>query len=140
MPSYQYAGFWVRTLATIIDSILWFIVMTPVVYIFGLDADLADASLIYSTTDVVSSLALAAFSIVCWLKFAGTPGKRLLKLKVLDAQTGQHISLQQAVLRYLMYIPSMVVFCLGFFWVGFDSKKQGWHDKVAKTYVVKEIM
>ncbi|WP_171497607.1 RDD family protein, partial [Acinetobacter ursingii] len=36
-------------------------------------------------------------------------------------------------------IPSTLVFMLGFIWIAFDSKKQGWHDKMAKTVVVKEL-
>lgn len=138
MPSYQYAGFWIRTLATVIDSLLWMVVLFVIFLMFFLVGDFAEPEATYTTTDLISSLAFAIFSIGCWVKFAGTPGKRLLKLKVLDAQTGEHVSFMQAVIRYLMYIPSTLVLCLGFFWVAFDAKKQGWHDKVAKTYVVRE--
>ena len=34
---------------------------------------------------------------------------------------------------------SSVILCLGLIWVGFDKKKQGWHDKIAKLFVVKRI-
>ncbi|MBD0189374.1 RDD family protein, partial [Acinetobacter baumannii] len=37
------------------------------------------------------------------------------------------------------YIPSILVFCIGLIWVAFDAKKQGWHDKMAKTVVVREL-
>lgn len=77
--------------------------------------------------------------VFCWVKFAGTPGKRLLKLKVLDEATGNQLTLGQAILRYIGYIPSAIVFGLGYLWVIWDGKKQGWHDKIAKTVVVKEI-
>ncbi|WP_243476025.1 RDD family protein, partial [Acinetobacter baumannii] len=36
-------------------------------------------------------------------------------------------------------IPSILVFCIGLIWVAFDAKKQGWHDKMAKTVVVREL-
>jgi uncharacterized RDD family membrane protein YckC len=39
--------------------------------------------------------------------------------------------------RYVGYIISTIPLCLGFLWVGFDSKKQGWHDKIAGTVVVR---
>lgn len=62
----------------------------------------------------------------------------LLGLKVLDAKTGNLLTLGQALLRYVGYILSSLIFCLGYIWVGFDKKKQGWHDKMAKTVVVRE--
>jgi hypothetical protein len=40
------------------------------------------------------------------------------------------------VLRYVGYLVSAIVVSLGFIWILFDSKRQGWHDKIAKTYVV----
>lgn len=67
-----------------------------------------------------------------------TPGKMLLGLKVLDAKTGNLLTIGQALLRYAGYILSSLIFCLGYIWVGFDKKKQGWHDKMAKTVVVRE--
>ncbi len=45
----------------------------------------------------------------------------------------------QSIIRYIGYIPSILVFCIGLFWVAFDPKKQGWHDKMAKTVVVREL-
>ena len=77
--------------------------------------------------------------IVCWVKFAGTPGKRLLRLKVLDEKSGENLTVGQAILRYIGYFPSTLVFFLGFIWIAFDSKKQGWHDKIAKSVVVREL-
>jgi uncharacterized RDD family membrane protein YckC len=32
----------------------------------------------------------------------------------------------------------MLPLCLGIFWVGWDKRKQGWHDKIAGTLVIKE--
>ena len=72
-----------------------------------------------------------------WQAKQGTPGKLLLSLRVVDATTGGSLGLGQSLLRYVGYIVSAVPFCLGFIWVGFDSKKQGWHDKIAGTVVVR---
>lgn len=65
-----------------------------------------------------------SFYIVCWVKFAGTPGKRLLRLKVLDEKTGENLTVGQAILRYIGYFPSTLVFFLGFIWIAFDSKNK----------------
>ncbi|EKF82833.1 hypothetical protein MCRH_1828 [Moraxella catarrhalis RH4] len=72
-------------------------------------------------------------------KKGATPGKMLFGLQVRDAKTGQFISVPRALLRYFSYLISSVILCLGLIWVGFDKKKQGWHDKIAKTVVVKRI-
>jgi uncharacterized RDD family membrane protein YckC len=73
------------------------------------------------------------------LYFAGTPGKRLMRLKVLDGKTGNKLTVMQSIIRYIGYIPSILVFGIGLFWVAFDAKKQGWHDKMAKSVVVREL-
>ncbi|MFW2124742.1 RDD family protein, partial [Acinetobacter ursingii] len=45
----------------------------------------------------------------------------------------------QGIIRYIGYIPATLVLFIGLIWVAFDSKKQGWHDKMAKTVVVREL-
>jgi uncharacterized RDD family membrane protein YckC len=55
-----------------------------------------------------------------WLRFMGTPGKMALKLRVVDARTGNKLSLGQAIGRYFAYILSMLPFGIGFIWIGID--------------------
>ncbi|KAA8735504.1 RDD family protein [Acinetobacter qingfengensis] len=133
---YQYAGFWIRMGASIIDAIIIMLVTIPIGLLLNEDYF---TSTEFNWVDAFFQLLSAAFIVYCWVKFAGTPGKRLLKLKVLDAQTGHHLTLGQSILRYLGYIPATLIFCLGLLWVIWDPKKQGWHDKIANTVVVKEI-
>ena len=61
----------------------------------------------------------------------------LLKLTVIDAKTGGKPSTAQFIGRYLGYYLAGIPLLLGIFWVGFDKRKQGWHDKLAGTLVVK---
>jgi uncharacterized RDD family membrane protein YckC len=65
-----------------------------------------------------------------------TPGKSLLRLRVVQS-TGYPVTFGVAFLRWVGYIISAAVFCLGFIWIIFDRKKQGWHDKIAGTVVQK---
>ena len=51
--------------------------------------------------------------------------------------TGSELTLVDAFLRYIGLIISFAVVFLGVVWVAFDANKQGWHDKIANTYVVK---
>ena len=71
-----------------------------------------------------------------WLKKQATPGKMAVSAKVVDA-TGNAMSVGQSIGRYFAYIVSIIPLGLGFIWVAFDSKKQGWHDKLVGTVVIK---
>lgn len=78
------------------------------------------------------------FTLFFWLKFAATPGKMVLGVKVVDAVTGENISLRQSIIRYIGYFVSTIPLLLGIIWVAFDKRKQGWHDKMAGTAVVRK--
>lgn len=64
-----------------------------------------------------------------------TLGKMLFDMKVVD-ENFQRISPIKALVRYFASWLSRAIFCLGYLWVLWDSKKQSWHDKIAGTYVV----
>lgn len=136
---YEYAGFWIRVVATILDGLIFSLVSVPIYILLAYLGLYSLEQEELGVIDIISSVIYAVVYIFCWVKFAGTPGKRLLKLKILDAQTGDSIGLGQACIRYVGYILSSVVLGLGLIWVAFDNKKQGWHDKMAKTVVVKEL-
>lgn len=76
-------------------------------------------------------------TLLVWHIWSASPGKILLGLKIVDATTGDKIKPLQSLIRYLGYFPSSLVFGLGLIWVAFDQKKQGWHDKMANTVVIK---
>lgn len=135
--TYEYAGFWIRVLAAIIDTFIIFIALIPVAMIFGWNNTYTSG--MNSGIDWLWQIIAAIFYIFCWIKFAGTPGKRLLRLKVLDEKTGENVTVVQGIIRYIGYFPAAFVLMIGIFWVAFDSKKQGWHDKMAKTVVVREL-
>jgi uncharacterized RDD family membrane protein YckC len=136
----QYAGFWVRVGASLIDTILLALVTTPLLVAIygwaGLDYGYAVRSTGF--VDILVTWILPVVAVIWfWVKMQGTPGKLLLSLRVVDAKTGKSLSVGQSLARYVGYIISTIPLCLGFLWVGFDSKKQGWHDKIAGTVVVR---
>ena len=61
----------------------------------------------------------------------------MIRASIVDAKTGGKPSLGQLVGRYFSYFLSALPLGLGIFWVGWDAKKQGWHDKLAGTLVVR---
>lgn len=135
---YEYAGFWIRFLAYIIDNLVFGVIGLVVSFVLSL-VGLYDWETELNTFDMIWWMVIVVVSIVMWVKYAGTPGKRLLRLKILDADTGEPLSAGKAILRYVGYIPAYLVLCIGVIWVAFDQRKQGWHDKMANSVVVKEL-
>lgn len=70
-----------------------------------------------------------------WRGAMETPGKRALRASIVHAQTNQRPAFWQLVVRYVAHLP----FGLGFFWILWDPRKQGWHDKLAQTVVVRPV-
>lgn len=138
---FEYAGFWIRFAACIVDNLIIMIIFAP--YWFYNYQQMAampvDQMPLYSAGDAILHLVMMAAVVWFWVKKGATPGKMLFGLQVRDAKTGQFISVPRALLRYFSYLISYLILCLGFIWAGFDQKKQGWHDKIAKTVVVKRI-
>lgn len=138
MNEQEYAGFWIRVGATLIDVvILLMVIAIPLTFIYGEDYWLGE-QLIYGFWDVLINYVFPfVVTIWFWRRFLGTPGKMATKLKIVDAKTGNKMSVGQSIGRYFAYIVSTLPLCLGFIWVGIDKKKQGWHDKLAGTVVVR---
>ncbi len=134
----EYAGFWSRTGAALIDGILLLLITMPIlISIYGWEY-LEAEDLVMGPADFLISWVLPALATVLfWLYKNATPGKMAITAQVVDAQTGHSISVGQAMLRYLGYFLAILPLGLGIFWVAFDSRKQGWHDKIAGTVVVK---
>ncbi|MDO4251427.1 MAG: RDD family protein [Moraxella sp.] len=140
LVEYEYAGFWIRLGAHLIDGILFFLVVSAPLMVIGHVTGISPwDSTDISVIDIISNVLAWVISIFCWIRYAGTPGKRLLKLKILDADTGEPLTMGKAIIRYLGYFVSAVVLLLGYIWVAFDQRKQGWHDKMANSVVVKEL-
>ena len=138
MEDLEYAGFWVRTGAALIDTILMLIIIIPMMtLIYGSDY-WASESLFLGGWDLVFNYVLPAIAIILfWVYKSATPGKMALKLSIVDAKTGEKASKGQLIGRYFAYYISTIPFLLGIIWVGIDKRKQGWHDKLAGTVVVK---
>lgn len=133
-----YAGFWIRVGASIIDTILIILVTWPIlIAIYGM-AYFDSSQIIAGTWDALISYIFPAVAVIIfWSYRSATPGKMILNMRIIDARTGEKPSTGQFIGRYLGYFVSMIPLMLGIFWVGFDKRKQGWHDKLAKTVVVR---
>lgn len=155
--STDYAGFWKRVAAYIIDALVLWIPNMLIGAIFGanhaqetyLQAKLAagnDPQLALQAFDAYfQSLgpALLAQTVVTWLYFAlcessvwqATLGKRALGIRVTDL-SGKRISFGRATGRYFGKLLSAFIFCIGFLMVAWTQRKQGLHDMIAQTLVL----
>jgi uncharacterized RDD family membrane protein YckC len=138
MDELEYAGFWIRVGAALIDTLVLMIITVPLLtMIYGADYWLS-TSAVQGIWDLLLSYVLPAVAIILfWTYKSATPGKMALRLKVVDATTGGAVPTGRLVVRYCGYFVSMIPLFLGFIWVGIDRKKQGWHDKMAGTVVVR---
>lgn len=123
----NYAGFGIRFLAALIDLAVLAVIQRLAAFSFRPPLE----GLVLFTL----FLGYAPVMLFCC---QATLGKRLLELKVIPEQ-GKKLALGPILMReWLGKFLSVLVLGLGFVWVVFDEKKQGWHDRLAKTLVVKE--
>jgi uncharacterized RDD family membrane protein YckC len=139
MDGKEYAGFWIRFGAMLIDLVVMIIVLyIPLTMIYGEEYWIGE-QFIYGFWDVILGYIVPIIvTIWFWLRYSGTPGKMATKLRIVDAATGNKMTTGQAIGRYFAYTIAILPLCLGLIWVGIDKKKQGWHDKLAGTVVIRD--
>jgi uncharacterized RDD family membrane protein YckC len=141
-----YAGFWRRSIASVADTVLFLAICIPLLrFFYRLDYWTPKRGPVGSFLGISDPLEFfltwvfpAVLYIGCWMKWQATPGKMAMKVRIVDARTGLPPTLGQCVGRYLGYYLSSIPLLLGFLWIAFDARKQGWHDKLAGTVVVRE--
>lgn len=95
-----------------------------------------EALAVLLANSLIQMIILGALVIVLWCYYDATPGKMLLRMRIVDVKTGKEPSRWQYIIRFLGYIPSLLFLALGFLWIYYDKKRQGWHDKMAGTAVI----
>lgn len=115
----KYAGFWIRLCSALID----------VIFAIALGAVSFGAGGIAATLINVYLVGTYGFSI----------GKKLTGLRVVKENGKMPIGIVDALIRETVgKFVSAILLCIGFLVIGFDDKKQGFHDRIAGTYVVYE--
>lgn len=147
------AGFWRRLPAFIIDNIILQILTGIIITPLKLNLDI-DETTFLSIEDIIQNfeafIIYGLFSITVYISiscfyftlFHGstgqTIGKKIMGLKVVPVADSM-MTYKKAFIRYIGYIISEIPLFLGFLWIVFDKDKQGWHDKIAGTFVVKQL-
>jgi uncharacterized RDD family membrane protein YckC len=137
----EYAGFWVRLGATLIDTVLLMAITLPLLFaIYGwdyFDPELNTNMFAGPADFLINWVFPLVAAIWFWRARQATPGKMALRLRIVDAKSGQTLSTGQCVIRYFAYLLSTLPLFLGFLWIAFDRRRQGWHDKLAGSVVVR---
>lgn len=119
------AGFMPRAVASIIDAVILLIIWIALQMLLG------------NTLGLLLQLAVAiGYVLGFWTTTGQTPGHKAMGLRVVRTD-GTRLDLSHAMLRYVGAIVASIPFFLGFSWVAFNTGRQGWHDKLADTCVVK---
>jgi uncharacterized RDD family membrane protein YckC len=140
-PLTEYAGFWRRSVALLVDTLWIGGLMIGLLYLFEMSGELGalftpeDVSLDW-TAMLINDIPPAIIIITLWYHYATTPGKWLIDCEIVDATTGMSPTLVQSITRYFAYIISILPLGLGFLWILWDKRRQGWHDKFAHTVVI----
>ena len=149
--SVNFAGFWIRFVATWIDTFVIVVPLIVLVYILSAGAwfdmdqsmqmvELDSVELLPKTGlqwELLFELLIAGVTIFFWKKWAGaTPGKKLLNIHVVDAKSYGAIDNKQAIIRYVGYFISTIPLGLGFVMAAFHKEKRTLHDILAGTVVI----
>ena len=121
----EYMGFWIRLAAELIDYAL----ILFAIFLLELVAN-------FSPFIWVLAVPVIIYFVYKHLK-CQTPGRKLLKIKVVNAK-GEDVGFWRGAFREtIAKFVSAIFFYIGFLWVGWDRRKRGWHDHMAGTFVVR---
>jgi len=132
----EYVGFGNRLIAFIIDNLILlgtFLFILNKLFILNRSLNYEYEVYFYFIPYLIGPVYF-----ICMWTFAdgATVGKKILKIKIVQVN-GSPITIGKAILRYIGYFISGMFFGLGFFTILWNKKKQGWHDEIAKTVVVR---
>lgn len=141
---WRFAGFWIRFLAYLIDGLIQAGLLVAIYLVAtslgqapdpepGLDRVEAEQ---LTRLILIWVVVVLAYFPIFWARGA-TPGMMLFKLRVVRTTDGSRLGIGRAIVRYIGFIISAWAIYIGLIWVAFDDRKQGWHDKIADSFVIR---
>jgi len=160
MDEVKYAGFWVRFVASFLDTLFLALPVAVVIYFLSdgnwFDFSQYQQNIAYAMSgnaskalesqpqmslkwELLFEVSVLLVTVIFWRRWRGaTPGKRFVHIKIVDAKTFKDIDNTQAITRSFGYIVSTLALLIGFFMVAFRKDKRGLHDLLAGTAVIYE--
>jgi len=158
MDEVRYAGFWIRFLASFLDTLFLALPVAVVIYFISdgnwFDFAQYQQNMQYAMSgnatkalgsqpdislkwELLFEFSVLLVTILFWRRWRGaTPGKRFVRIKIVDAATFEDIDNKQAITRSVGYIVSAFALLIGFIMVAFRKDKRGLHDLLASTSVI----
>jgi uncharacterized RDD family membrane protein YckC len=137
----RYAGFWLRLGASVIDIVVLLAIIAPIeIAVYGREYPALAMAGKTLAVDFWTQLVLPLLAmIVLWRYRSATPGLMLMSARIVDAETLAPATVGRLTLRAVALLLMWLLFIplIGVLWIAFDKRKQGWHDKAAKTVVVR---
>ncbi len=153
----HYAGFWIRFLASLLDTIFLALPVGIVIYFLsngnwfdfsqyqhnvmmamsGNSRALDNQPITSLKWELIFEVSVLLVTMIFWKRWRGaTPGKKFVHIKIVDAKTLEDITNTQAITRSFGYIASTFAFLIGFLMVAIRKDKRGLHDLLAGTVVI----
>jgi uncharacterized RDD family membrane protein YckC len=148
----NYAGFWRRLSASLLDILVTVPILISIIYLFGLEKFLAfeidenfytyienqKSSANRVIIDIISTVIAALYSIYfISSKKMATPGKMLFGIYVVDT-SGNKLSCARATARFFASILSALLLGIGLIMIAFTKEKTSLHDLICSTRVIKK--
>jgi len=134
------AGFWIRCVAYLLDSVILGVAQLAISLALGFagGALLGENGLALPLISALSGMVIGLTYAVFFTGYNGqTPGKMALRIQVIRTD-GTSMTYARAFLREVIgKFASGIILGIGYLMAGFDRQKQGLHDKIAGTYVIK---
>jgi uncharacterized RDD family membrane protein YckC len=135
----QFAGFWVRVGASLIDAVILFVLQMAFQAVFlplFSSRNTGSMLIVMGLSYIFSITTGALYEALLIARYAATPGKMALGLKVVRTD-GSAVSLGRAFGRHFSKMISAMILLIGYIMVAFDDQKRGLHDMICDTRVVK---
>ena len=139
MPGWHYAGFWVRFLAFLIDALVLGLLSAALIPLTGAEwtTTTNGTVTVNYASNAWSTLIGLVYFVGLWAWRGQTVGMMPFNMKVVAVADGKNIDFVRGLLRYVGFIIAAIPLLIGLIWAAFDSRKQGWHDKIAGTVVIR---
>ena len=138
-----YGGFWIRFAATAVDTVVLLIPILLVSFLYRSTTPPANSELEKVVVDLVDiglnfTIWWVYTAVLLSSSWQATIGKKVCGLRVVDYD-GRRVTFGRATGRYFASFLSAVLLCVGFFMIAWTRRKQGLHDFMANTLVIKNV-